>query len=104
MHRYQSRPLLTVNNNLKPPALLLIGHGSRDADGVREFHRMAERLFAALPGRLCLSSFLELTEPSLREGVAQPSRSGTGRARYAPRTKNYQATRLRELLIRLLFG
>ncbi|MFO1432308.1 MAG: sirohydrochlorin chelatase [Candidatus Competibacteraceae bacterium] len=65
-----------MSNNAKPPALLLIGHGSRDADGVREFHRMAERLFAALPERLCLSSFLELTEPSLREGVAQLSRQG----------------------------
>ena len=76
MHRYQSRPSLVMNNNPQPPALLLIGHGSRDADGVREFHRMAERLFAALPERLCLSSFLELTEPSLREGVAQLSCQG----------------------------
>ena len=65
-----------MNNNPKPPALLLIGHGSRDADGVQEFHRMAERLFAALPKRLCLSSFLELTEPSLREGVTQLLRQG----------------------------
>ena len=65
-----------MNNNPQPPALLLIGHGSRDAEGIGEFHRMAERLFAALPGRLCVSSFLELTEPSLREGVAQLSRRG----------------------------
>ena len=76
MHRYQSRLPLAMNNHPKPPALLLIGHGSRDADGVREFHRMAERLFAALPERLCVSSFLELTEPSMREGVAQLSRRG----------------------------
>jgi sirohydrochlorin cobaltochelatase len=65
-----------MNNNPQPPALLLIGHGSRNADGVGEFHRMAERLFTTLPGRLCISSFLELTEPSLREGVAQLSRQG----------------------------
>jgi len=65
-----------MNNNHQPPVLLLIGHGSRDADGVKEFHRMADRLFAALSDRLCVSSFLELTEPSLREGVAQLSRQG----------------------------
>lgn len=62
----------------QPPALLLIGHGSRDMDGVREFRRLADRLYAALPGRLCMTSFLELAEPSLRAGVESLLHQGAG--------------------------
>jgi sirohydrochlorin cobaltochelatase len=63
------RPLHVMPDPYQPPALLLIGHGSRDADGVAEFHRLADRVYSHLPDRLCLSSFLELAEPSLPEGV-----------------------------------
>lgn len=59
-----------------PPALLLIGHGSRDAAGVAEFHRLAERLYARLPERQRLTSFLELTEPLLPRGLETLVRQG----------------------------
>ena len=68
----------TPNQPLQPPALLLIGHGSRDAGGVREFRRLANRLYAALPGRVCVSSFLELAAPSLQEGVKLLLQQGVG--------------------------
>jgi sirohydrochlorin cobaltochelatase len=68
----------TPHQLLQPPALLLIGHGSRDTGGIREFRRLADRLYAALPGRLCVSSFLELAAPSLREGVELLLQQGAG--------------------------
>jgi len=47
------------------PAVLLIGHGTRLAAGVAEFHNLAEQLQEALPDRTCLAGFLELVEPSV---------------------------------------
>lgn len=57
--------------DLSKPALLLIGHGSRHAQGLSEFHRLASKLWAALPERLVVSAFLELAEPSIAQGVQQ---------------------------------
>ena len=48
-----------------PPAVLLIGHGTRRAAGVAEFHHLAAQLQQALPDRCCLAGFLELVEPDL---------------------------------------
>ena len=47
------------------PAVLLIGHGTRRAAGVAEFHHLAGLLQHALPDRRCLSGFLELVDPDL---------------------------------------
>ncbi|MBZ4192988.1 MAG: sirohydrochlorin chelatase [Candidatus Contendobacter sp.] len=52
-----------------PPAVLLIGHGTRLAVGVAEFHRLAEQIQQALPDRRCLSGFLELVDPSVPEAL-----------------------------------
>ncbi|MCC6134749.1 MAG: sirohydrochlorin chelatase [Candidatus Contendobacter sp.] len=52
-----------------PPAVLLIGHGTRRAAGVAEFHQLAEQLRQALPERKCLSGFLELVDPSVPEAL-----------------------------------
>ncbi|MDQ5908379.1 MAG: hypothetical protein QG599_470 [Pseudomonadota bacterium] len=48
-----------------PPAVLLIGHGTRRAAGVAEFHHLADQLQQALPDRTCLAAFLELVEPGI---------------------------------------
>ncbi len=52
-----------------PPAVLLIGHGTRLAAGVAEFRALADQLQQALPNRTCLAGFLELVEPSLPEAL-----------------------------------
>jgi sirohydrochlorin cobaltochelatase len=52
-----------------PPAVLLIGHGTRLAAGVAEFQQLAEQVQQALPDRRCLSGFLELVEPSVSEAL-----------------------------------
>ena len=59
-----------------PPAILLIGHGTRLAAGVAEFRMLADQLRQALPERACLAGFLELVEPDLPEALEQLRRQG----------------------------
>lgn len=58
-------PLPMTQPSPSQPAVLLIGHGTRLADGVAEFHTLADQLRQALPDRNCLAGFLELVEPDL---------------------------------------
>lgn len=51
------------------PAVLLIGHGTRRAAGVAEFHSLASQLQQALPDRTCLSAFLELVDPGIPQAL-----------------------------------
>ena len=67
-----------------PPAVLLIGHGTRLAAGVAEFHRLAAQLQQALPDRTCLAGFLELVEPSLPEALETLWRQGFRRITALP--------------------
>lgn len=53
---------------MRPP-LLLVGHGTRDDDGVAEFGRFVERLRARLPVDVA-GGFIELSPPPLTEAVA----------------------------------
>lgn len=69
--------LLPMTQNLQsPPAVLLIGHGTRLAAGVAEFRALADELQQALPDRTCLAGFLELVEPSLPEALETLWRQG----------------------------
>ncbi|HPF59474.1 MAG TPA: sirohydrochlorin chelatase [Candidatus Competibacteraceae bacterium] len=56
-------------NQPSSSAVLLIGHGTRLAAGVAEFHNLANQLQQALPDRICLAGFLELVEPSVPEAL-----------------------------------
>jgi cobalt/nickel transport system ATP-binding protein len=52
-----------------PPALLVVGHGTRDADGLAEFHALA-RLVRDAAGALAVETgFIELAEPLIDEAV-----------------------------------
>lgn len=66
---------MTITSTHKP-ALLLIGHGTRLAEGVAEFQRLTTRLQEALPARLCAAGFLELAKPSLRDAFEDLVRRG----------------------------
>lgn len=66
------------------PAVLLIGHGTRLAAGVAEFHHLAEQMQQALPDRRCLAGFLELVEPSVPEALATLRREGFDRITVLP--------------------
>jgi len=64
--------------------ILLIGHGTRDPAGVREFLALADwvKQFAApVPVEAC---FLELAEPTIAEGVQRLARAGVRRLLVAP--------------------
>lgn len=51
--------------------LLLIGHGSRDESGRETFLELARQYQAWSPQRLVIPCFLELTTPTIADGVAQ---------------------------------
>jgi cobalt/nickel transport system ATP-binding protein len=52
-----------------PPALLVVGHGSRDADGVEEFWTLADAVREAA-GELTLDfGFIEMAEPLVDESI-----------------------------------
>ncbi|MEN9207654.1 MAG: sirohydrochlorin chelatase [Gloeomargarita sp. GMQP_bins_44] len=53
-----------------PRPLLLVGHGSRDAQGRADFLRFAQEYAALDPSRPVVPCFLELTEPLIAEGIA----------------------------------
>jgi cobalt transport protein ATP-binding subunit len=64
-----------------PPALLVVGHGTRDADGLAEFHELAALVRdAAGPDLPIETGFIELAEPLVDEAVdtlvvnAEPTR------------------------------
>ena len=57
-------------------AVLLIGHGTRIATGADEFRNLADQLQRALPDRLCAAGFLELSEPSIHQGLENLIRRG----------------------------
>lgn len=66
------------------PAVLLIGHGTRRAAGVAEFHALVERLRQALPQRMLLAGFLELADPSLAEALETLRQQGFHRITALP--------------------
>lgn len=53
------------------PALLIVGHGSRDPDGTREFLELVAGFRAAEPERIVECGFLEFARPMIGEGIAR---------------------------------
>lgn len=53
------------------PAVLFVGHGSRDAEGTQEFLRIVDLFRARDPERVVECGFLEFARPVIHEGVAR---------------------------------
>ncbi len=51
------------------PALLVVGHGSRDARGAEEFHRLISILRERAPDLMVEGGFIELSRPPISECV-----------------------------------
>ena len=51
------------------PAILIVGHGSRDGEGTDEFLRLVELFGAQDPTRIVECGFLEFAQPVIQEGV-----------------------------------
>ncbi len=65
-------------------SLLLVGHGTRDACGLAEFQRAAALVREGAGGRLVEACYLELTTPTIAEGVARLAEAGVQRITLAP--------------------
>ena len=77
--------------NFSPPyevpgrdATLVIGHGTREPQGVEQFHRVVEQLRERLAPRRVEPAFLELCPPSIPEAIAALAGAGVTRVTAAP--------------------
>jgi sirohydrochlorin cobaltochelatase len=59
-----------------PPALLVLGHGSRDPRGAREFHELVGRIRRREPSLLVEGGFIELSPPPISECVTRLAEGG----------------------------
>ncbi len=66
-----SPPLAVGQSPVVPLPLLLIGHGSRDPQGQQAFLELAQAYQALTPHRPVIPCFLELTQPTIAQGVEQ---------------------------------
>jgi sirohydrochlorin cobaltochelatase len=53
------------------PAIMLVGHGSRDREGTEEFERLGQLFRADDPERIVEWGFLEFARPMIDEGIAR---------------------------------
>jgi sirohydrochlorin cobaltochelatase len=60
-------------------AVMVCGHGSRDAGAIREFERLAGALKARFPGHDVETGYLEFARPIIREGLDALKRRGARR-------------------------
>ncbi len=65
-------------------AILIVGHGSRDVDAVREFMGLADGLQRSLPGRHCETGFLEFATPTIDTAAAKLVAGGARRITAIP--------------------
>jgi len=61
------------------PPLLVVGHGTRDDAGVKEFGAFVERLADRAPGRSSAGGFIELSPPPLTDTVTRLREEGHDR-------------------------
>ncbi|WP_329130579.1 sirohydrochlorin chelatase [Streptomyces sp. NBC_01476] len=61
---------------MNPPALLLVGHGTRDAAGAEAFRSFVAALGAAHPGLPVGGGFIELSPPPLADSVREMVTAG----------------------------
>ena len=72
-----------MTDNQKP-ALLVVGHGSRDVDAVEEFHQLAKHFQEKYPDRLCATGFLEFARPVIADGLHKLVEAGATKITAVP--------------------
>jgi sirohydrochlorin ferrochelatase len=55
----------------RPPALLAVGHGTRDPAGIASIRALLDRVRALRPGLAVVESYAEITAPALEDAVAR---------------------------------
>ncbi|MFJ5382398.1 sirohydrochlorin chelatase, partial [Cupriavidus sp. CER94] len=66
------------------PAIVLFGHGARDARWREPFDRLQGKLVALLPGCAVRLAFLELMAPSLAEAIDELAGTGVNAITVVP--------------------
>ncbi len=66
------------------PALLVVGHGSRDPRGAREFHELVELVRERAPALMVEGGFIELSRPPISECVNRLVEGGARRIAAVP--------------------
>lgn len=69
---------------VQPQGLLLVGHGTRDETGRREFLDVVKLVAQRVPDWAVEPCFLELAEPSITEAIARLARRGVRQLTVAP--------------------
>ncbi|MGD9644656.1 MAG: sirohydrochlorin chelatase, partial [Pirellulales bacterium] len=65
-------------------ALLVVGHGTREPQGIAQFHQVVEQLRESLAPWLVEPAFLELSPPPIAEGIAALAGRGATQITVAP--------------------
>ena len=65
-----------ANRSETAPALLVVGHGSRDPRGAREFHELVDLVRRRNPSLFVEGGFIELASPPISECVDRLAQSG----------------------------
>ncbi len=68
----------------RPAGLLLVGHGTREAEGLHQFHQLAQRISAESSDWDVATAFLELAQPTVLEGLEGLLRRGHRQVVVAP--------------------
>jgi len=58
-----------MTNETEKPAILFVGHGSRDDEAVEEFYQLAGHFRERFPDRLVETGFLEFAKPIIADGI-----------------------------------
>ena len=77
-------PLPEPSLNESKPAILIIGHGTRDEAGVRQFHSLVAHFRDRFPDRKCATGFLEFARPTIGEGLRELLNQGATRITAIP--------------------
>jgi sirohydrochlorin cobaltochelatase len=90
MRRYRVRHTVGIANrnrasvNGAGPAFLIVGHGSRDPRGAREFHGLVGLVRRRNPSLTVEGGFIELSRPPISECVNRLARSGARNVAVVP--------------------
>ncbi len=74
----------TDGKGAAPPALLVVGHGSRDPRGAREFHELVALVRERNPALAVEGGFIELSRPPISECVNRLTEGGARRIAAVP--------------------
>ena len=73
-----------ANGKSMTPALLVVGHGTRDSRGVKEFHELMDLMRERNPSLALEGGFIELSRPPISECVDRLAEQGARRVAAVP--------------------